>query len=89
MAGLLPNSRLVTVAGWGHTTLFLSHAADEAVSRYLLDGTLPAASTAFPADVVPFAQPAALVATSTAAINRTRLTPFVRRLFTTWLGWTR
>lgn len=74
VVGLLPNSRLVTVAGWGHTTLFLSHAADEVVSGYLLDGTLPPPGTTFAQDFVPFASPATMVA-SAAAAGRARLTP--------------
>jgi pimeloyl-ACP methyl ester carboxylesterase len=35
VAGLLPNSTLLTVDGWGHTSLFLSDCADDAVARYL------------------------------------------------------
>ena len=35
---LLPNSSLLTVEGWGHTSLFLSRCADRVVSRYLLTG---------------------------------------------------
>jgi pimeloyl-ACP methyl ester carboxylesterase len=84
VAGLLPNSRLVTVAGWGHTTPFLSHAADDVVSRYLLDGTVPPAGTTFAQDFVPFSSPATLVA-SAAAAGKAMLAPalvpdVVRRL---------
>jgi TAP-like protein len=35
---LLGRARLLTVAGWGHTSLFLSSCADAYVSRYLLTG---------------------------------------------------
>lgn len=56
-AALLPNSRQLTVEGWGHTTLFLSAAADEAVSAYLLDGTLPAVGAVFVQDIDPMAGP--------------------------------
>lgn len=35
---LLPDSALLTVEGWGHTSLFLSRCADRIVSRYLLTG---------------------------------------------------
>jgi TAP-like protein len=42
---LLPNSRLLTVHGWGHTSLFLSQCADEAQARYLVDLALPAVGT--------------------------------------------
>ena len=37
VATLLPNSALLTVHGWGHTSLFLSACADEAIARYLVD----------------------------------------------------
>ena len=51
---LLTNSSLLTVAGWGHTSLFLSTCADEAVDRYLLDGTTPPAGATCAQDVGPF-----------------------------------
>jgi pimeloyl-ACP methyl ester carboxylesterase len=54
VAGLLPNSALLTVHGWGHTSLFLSQCADAAVSRYLLELVTPAAGTVCEQDVVPF-----------------------------------
>ncbi len=43
--GLLPNSRLLTVEGWGHTSLFLSQCADAIASTYLLTSNAPATST--------------------------------------------
>ena len=54
---LLPRSRLLTVHGWGHTSLFLSECVDKAITRYLVDLTLPAAGTVCQQDVVPFAAP--------------------------------
>jgi len=51
---LLPYSALLTVHGWGHTSLFLSSCADAAVTRYLVDGTTPAAEPC-EQDVEPFA----------------------------------
>jgi pimeloyl-ACP methyl ester carboxylesterase len=54
VAGLLPNSALLTVHGWGHTSLFLSQCADAAVSRYLLETVTPAPGTVCEQDVVPF-----------------------------------
>ncbi len=51
---LLPNSSLLTVAGWGHTSLFVSTCADETVNRYLLDGTTPLPGTTCAADAGPF-----------------------------------
>jgi pimeloyl-ACP methyl ester carboxylesterase len=55
VAGLLPGSALLTVHGWGHTSLFLSQCADAAVSRYLLAVVTPAAGTVCEQDAVPFA----------------------------------
>ena len=56
VAGLLPNSALLTVHGWGHTSLFLSACADEAITRYLVDRQTPPAGTVCEQDVVPFSQ---------------------------------
>jgi hypothetical protein len=54
---LLPNSRLLTVHGWGHTSLFLSHCADEVQTRYLVDLTLPPVGKVCEQDHVPFSGP--------------------------------
>lgn len=54
---LLPNSRLLTVHGWGHTSLFLSGCVDAAETRYLVDLTLPAPGTVCEQDHVPFSGP--------------------------------
>lgn len=51
---LLPSSRLLTVEGWGHTSLFLSACADAIVSTYLLTSTAPTSSTCTQ-DFTPFA----------------------------------
>jgi pimeloyl-ACP methyl ester carboxylesterase len=56
-AGLLPNSRLLTVHGWGHTSLFLSQCADAAATRYLVDLALPAPGTVCEQNHVPFSGP--------------------------------
>lgn len=40
---LLPDSYLLTVHGWGHTSLFLSQCADAAIAAYLIDGDAPPA----------------------------------------------
>ncbi len=53
--GLLPNSALLTVNGWGHTSLFLSACADDAVAQYLLTGVTPAPGTECDQDFDPFA----------------------------------
>jgi pimeloyl-ACP methyl ester carboxylesterase len=56
-ASLLPDSRLLTVHGWGHTSLFISQCADEAQARYLIDLQLPPAGTVCEQDHVPFSGP--------------------------------
>jgi pimeloyl-ACP methyl ester carboxylesterase len=53
-SNLLPGSRLLTVHGWGHTSLFLSECADEVQARYLVDLTLPPVGTVCDQDHVPF-----------------------------------
>jgi hypothetical protein len=53
--GLLPNSALLTVHAWGHTSFGFSSCAEETVTRYLVDLATPAAGTVCEADVVPFA----------------------------------
>jgi len=55
VADLLPNSSLLTVEGWGHTSLFLSACADDAVAQYLLTGTPPPDGTVCTQDFAPFA----------------------------------
>ena len=56
VAATLPRARLLTLHAWGHTSGFLSGCADEAVARYLLDGTLPPVGTVCEQDEVPFAE---------------------------------
>jgi pimeloyl-ACP methyl ester carboxylesterase len=56
-ASLLPNSRLLTVHGWGHTSLFLSTCATDAEGQYLVDLTLPPVGTVCEQDHVPFSGP--------------------------------
>ena len=74
VADLLPNSRLLTVEGWGHTTLFLSRCADQAVSDYLLTGALPSEGAVCHQDLVPFIDFSA-APTMAAAADRTRIIP--------------
>ena len=52
---LLPRSALLTVEGWGHTSLFLSACADETIARYLIAVATPAPGATCRQDVVPFA----------------------------------
>ncbi len=58
-ARLLPNSRLLTLHAWGHTSLFRSTCATDKISHYLLTSQVPAKGTVCNQDVVPFrdAQP--------------------------------
>ena len=56
---LLPDSSLLTVEGWGHTSPLLSLCADQTVSRYLLDKTTPPEGTTCAQDVGPFESVAA------------------------------
>ena len=56
-ATLLPNSRLLTVHAWGHTSLFRSQCADAVASNYLANLTLPAPGTVCEQDHVPFSTP--------------------------------
>jgi pimeloyl-ACP methyl ester carboxylesterase len=51
---LLPESSLLTVEGWGHTSLFLSACADAAVAEYLLTAVPPADGTVCTQDFGPF-----------------------------------
>jgi len=53
--GLLPNSSLLTVDGWGHASLFLSACADAAIADYLITGTPPPTGLVCDQDLVPFA----------------------------------
>jgi pimeloyl-ACP methyl ester carboxylesterase len=54
VAKLLPNSALLTVHGWGHTALFLSACADQAITRYPVDLRTPKPGTICEQDAVPF-----------------------------------
>ncbi|HEY6710515.1 MAG TPA: alpha/beta hydrolase [Actinomycetota bacterium] len=64
---LLPRSRLLTLAGWGHTSLFASACVDGYVNTYLLTSRVPPKGTVCAPDVVPFAQPAAATQATRAA----------------------
>ena len=64
---LLPRSRLLTLDGWGHTSLFASACVDAYVNTYLLTSRVPPKGTVCEPDVVPFADPAAATAQATRA----------------------
>jgi hypothetical protein len=71
---LLPNSRLLTVAGWGHTSAQAgSTCADAYTNRYLLTVRVPAPGTVCPVDSVPFSTASAAAANGSAA--RSALVP--------------
>lgn len=57
-ASIIPRSRLLTLNGSGHTSLFKSRCVDRYVDRYLLTGNVPPPDTVCPVDVVPFSEPA-------------------------------
>jgi hypothetical protein len=54
VAGLLPNSTLLTLDGWGHTSLFPSQCADDAVAGYLMAPQLSDYDTVCEQDHIPF-----------------------------------
>ena len=56
-ANILGRGRLLTVNGWGHTSLFRSACGDNYASRYLLTGALPPVGKQCEPDVIPFAEP--------------------------------
>jgi hypothetical protein len=53
---LAPDSRLVTVEGWGHTIFGLSVCGDAVVTEYLVNQALPATDVTCQQDVDPFAR---------------------------------
>jgi pimeloyl-ACP methyl ester carboxylesterase len=57
VSNLLPNSRLLTLHGWGHTSLFLSQCVDNALARYLVDVAVPPPGAVCEQDHVPFTTP--------------------------------
>jgi pimeloyl-ACP methyl ester carboxylesterase len=82
---LLPRSRLLTLAGWGHTSLFVSSCVDAYVSTYLLTSRVPPKGTVCRPDVVPFAQPAAAAQARQAAGASAKaelVPPMLRRMLT-------
>jgi pimeloyl-ACP methyl ester carboxylesterase len=79
---LLPRSRLLTLAGWGHTSLFASSCIDSYVNTYLLSSRVPPKGTVCQPDVVPFAEAATTAKTRAAASSSKAalIPPAVRRL---------
>jgi pimeloyl-ACP methyl ester carboxylesterase len=79
LARLLPRSRLLTLDGWGHTSLLQSACIDAHVNRYLLSSQLPPPGTVCQPDLVPFAQPAAAARTAAQAGRALLVPPLLRR----------
>jgi pimeloyl-ACP methyl ester carboxylesterase len=66
-ARLLPNSRLLTYAGWGHTAFFSGNfCIDANVTRYLVTTTVPAAGTVCQPAGSPFGRLSARASSSAA-----------------------
>lgn len=74
-ARLLPNSRLLTLHAWGHTSLFRSACADRAIGSYLLTSTPPSRGKVCQQDVVPFQRAASTSTTSPDRPASSRPTP--------------
>jgi pimeloyl-ACP methyl ester carboxylesterase len=62
LARLLPRSRLLTLAGWGHTSEGRSSCIDAHTARYLLTTQTPQPGTVCQPDTMPFAHPSAQTA---------------------------
>jgi pimeloyl-ACP methyl ester carboxylesterase len=80
---LLPRSRLLTLAGWGHTSLFSSACIDAYVSTYFLTSRVPARGTVCEPDVVPFAEAAATAQALRASGSSSKaalIPPIIRRM---------
>ena len=56
-AGILGNARLLTSDSWGHMAYGTSACLTDTVSRYLVDGVVPARGTVCVGDVQPFDPP--------------------------------
>lgn len=79
VAHLLPRSRLLTLAGWGHTSLFKSACIDAHLNSYLLTTQVPPRGTVCPADTVPFAAPAATPVPLAQAAAAAVIPPVIRQ----------
>jgi hypothetical protein len=54
VSDLLPNARLLTLEGYGHTSLFQSACINRYVADYLVRTALPPEGATCQSDVVPF-----------------------------------
>jgi pimeloyl-ACP methyl ester carboxylesterase len=79
-AELLPGSRLLTYAGWGHTAFLGGNACvDAAVTEYLVSTTTPPAGTVCEPQASPFAQVMAARSVGRAPVIAATLPDAVRR----------
>jgi hypothetical protein len=80
---LLPNSRLLSYAGWGHTAFFSvgSFCIDNYVTRYLVTTKVPPAGTVCQPPGSPFGPVPMAQATDRSAIIAATLPQSVRRAF--------
>lgn len=83
-ARLLPNSRLLSYAGWGHGAYFIAgnSCVDSNVTRYLLTGRVPAAGTVCQPQGSPFG-PAPATALGANALTTVAVPAAVRRAYQT------
>ena len=80
-AGMLPNSRLLTLNGWGHTSLGRSACIDRYITGYLVNLTLPPAGTVCQSNQLPFGVPRAVQSSrAAAALAQLLPAPLVRAL---------
>jgi pimeloyl-ACP methyl ester carboxylesterase len=85
VAGQLPRARLLTLAGWGHTSLFKSTCIEGYVDRYLIDQQLPPAGAICAPDRQPFVGGQSF-ADASAASAPVLLPPPLRRALATAAG---
>jgi len=64
LARILPRGRLLSLNGYGHTTLLSSSCTATAVDRYLVDLALPRPGTVCAPDFQPFDLPPAAAAST-------------------------
>ena len=80
-ARMLPNSRLLTLNGWGHTSLGRSACIDRYITGYLVNLTLPPAGTVCQSNQLPFQVPGAVESSrAAAALMKLLPAPLVRAL---------
>lgn len=76
---LLASSRLLTLKGWGHTSLFKSSCIDAHVNRYLLTTSVPPSGTVCEPEAVPFARRSGTRTAGEATERPVVIPPVIRR----------